>query len=100
MFIFRLLPSCFPHFAEIIWNHKYSLSINLFLHSVSSITEIFLTNCITACNHIISSYLDLSFTGFIAYHYFLYITSSPPGIVWSHFPLAGLLPLVTFSEVE
>lgn len=46
MFIFRLLPSCFPRFAEIIWNHKYSLSINLFLHSVSSITEIFLTNAL------------------------------------------------------
>lgn len=41
MFIFLLLPSYLPGFAEIIWSYRYSLLLNLFLHSVSFITKIF-----------------------------------------------------------
>lgn len=61
----------------------------------------FLTKCITVCNNlIISSYLDLSFTGFIAHCYFLYMTSFPICIFWSNFHLTGLLPLVMVSEMQ
>lgn len=63
--------------------------------------KLFLANCISVCtNHIISSYLDLHFTGVIAHHHFLYITSFPICIFWSNFHLAGLLPLVMASEME
>ena len=86
MSIFLLLPSHFPGFAEIIWNYRYSLLLNLFLHNVSLLQKSFLPNCIKVCNNqIISSYLDLSFTGFIAHRYFSYITSSPTCISRSNF---------------
>lgn len=61
----------------------------------------FLINHIRVCNdHITSSYLDLSFTGFIIHYYFLYRTSFPVCIFWSNFHLTGLLPPVMVSAME
>jgi hypothetical protein len=39
VFLFLFLPSCSPGFAEIIWNYRHSLLLNLFLHNVFSITK-------------------------------------------------------------
>lgn len=101
MCIFLLLPSCFPGFAEIIWNYRHGLLLNLFLHNTAYIQNSFLTKCIRVCsNHVISSYLALSFTGFIAHCYSLHMTSFPSCIFWSNFHLTGLLPLVMASEME
>lgn len=89
MFIFLFLPSCLPGFAEIIWNYRYSLLLNLFLHNISCYKNPFLQTALVCNNHVISNYLDLSFTGFIAHHYVLYTTSSPICIFWSNFVWLG-----------
>lgn len=39
-FIPLFFPSCFPDFAEITWNYRYSSLLNLFLRKVSSVSRI------------------------------------------------------------
>lgn len=94
-------PSCFPDFAGITWNYRYSSLLNLFLRKVSSVSRIlsYKLHC-SLQQPPYGQFFDLSFTGCTAHHDVSYITASPTCIFWSNFCLAVQLPLGTVSEME